>query len=59
MRSSGFLRTPIRSDHQSRLKNLQVSEQGFDPSPGDPSPQTLLISFKLAQGQSEVQTAPL
>ena len=61
MRQTNFLRTPIRAEHQNRLLNLQVTEQPLagNPSPTDIYPQTLLISFGVAAGTSEIQIAPL
>jgi hypothetical protein len=61
MRQTTFLRTPIRAEHQGRLLNLQVAEQPLagDPSPTDIYPQTLLITFRVAPGTTEVQIAPL
>lgn len=60
MRMTNFLRTPIRAEHQARLRDLQVTEHPLtgDPQPGDPYyPQTLKISFKT--DESEVQVAAL
>ena len=59
MRRDGFLRTPIRSNHQDRLKNLLLSEVALDgnPDPTMPYPQTLELSFDVATGVTDVQIA--
>lgn len=59
MRRDGFLRTPIRSDHQGRLQNLVIAETALsgDPDPALPFPQTLELSFDVAAATSEVQLA--
>src|SRR4030042_1687566 len=60
MRMTNFCRTPIRAEHQARMRDLQVTEHSLagDPQPGDPYyPQTLKISFKT--DESEVQVATL
>ncbi|MBN1814688.1 MAG: hypothetical protein JXA14_22805 [Anaerolineae bacterium] len=61
MRIDGFLRTPIRGEHQNRLQNLQVAECALmgTPAPTDPYPQTLEISFHVMADVSEVQISPL
>lgn len=61
MRVDGFLRTPVRGDHQTRLRSLAVGEVPVagDPSPGMPFPQTLEISFEVDAPDTEVQIAPL
>ncbi|HBV97450.1 MAG: hypothetical protein JL50_08240 [Peptococcaceae bacterium BICA1-7] len=61
MRDNGFLRTPIRADQQAQLQGLQVHEQPLlgDPKPGDPYPQTLVITFTSPAGGPDVQIAPL
>jgi hypothetical protein len=59
MRRDGFLRTPIRADHQARLLNLGIGEAALagDPAPAAAYPQTLEISFDVAAGTTEVQVA--
>ena len=61
MRTFHFLRTPIRGDHQSRVLGVALSEAPpvGDPSPADPYPQSLEISFDTVLGVTEVQIAPL
>lgn len=61
MREDGFLRAPIRGDHQVRLRNLQIGEAALagDPDPAAPFPQTLEIDFDVDAAVSEVQIAPL
>jgi hypothetical protein len=61
MRNDGFLRTPVRSDHQDRMKNLEVLEV---PPSGNPNPQTyypqsLAISFEIEEETKEIQISPL
>jgi len=60
MRASGFLRTPIRADHQDRMLDITIDEAPFagNPSPADPYPQTLLISFTPVAAATEIQIAP-
>lgn len=59
MRQTGFLRTPIRADHQNLMQNLVVAEQPLtgNPSPSNAYPQTLVISFDTTA--TEVQIALL
>jgi hypothetical protein len=59
MRRDGFLRTPIRADHQARLQNLTITEAALNgnPDPALPYPQTLEISFDVAASTTEVQVA--
>ena len=61
MRTFQFLRTPIRGDHQSRVLGVALSEAPpvGDPSPADPYPQSLELSFDTVLGVTEVQIAPL
>jgi hypothetical protein len=61
MRIDGFLRTPIRGDHQIRMQNLTVSEVALsgNPTTAAPYPQSLEITFSATVGVSEVQIAPL
>ncbi len=61
MRNDGFLRTPIRGNHQNRLQNLQVDERPLsgNPAPSEPYPQTLEISFEVASTTTEIEIAPL
>src|SRR4051794_21852982 len=63
MRAEGWLRNPIRGDHQSRLADLEVSETDLDGFPNWPPrsiyPQTLVLEFSVAPGVTEVQIAPL
>lgn len=58
MRATNFLRTPIRADHQARMRNLLVTEQLLT---GDPSGgsflQALRITFETSE--TEVQIAAL
>lgn len=60
MRTTGFLRTPIRADHQDRMEDITLTERPFvgDPSPSEPYPQTLEITFTPAAGVTEIQLAP-
>jgi hypothetical protein len=60
MRANGFLRTPIRADHQDRMENVTLTERPFvgNPSPSEPYPQTLEITFTPAAGVTEIQLAP-
>ena len=58
MRVNGFLRAPIRVEHQSLLRNVQVSDVPFAQDPTDPAapyPQALEISFEPSAGVTEVQ----
>jgi hypothetical protein len=61
MRQTVFLRTPIKAAHQGRMQNLQVSEQppAGNPAAGDVYPQTLIVSFDVAAGTTDVEIAPL
>ena len=61
MRTSDFLRTPIRGDHQSRVLGVQLAEAppAGDPAHAEPYPQSLEISFDTVLGVTEVQIAPL
>src|SRR4051794_32971037 len=61
MRPDRFLRTPVRGDHQARLRDLGVGEAALEgnPAPGNPYPQTLEVSFRVDAGVTEVQIAPL
>ena len=61
MRILEFLRTPIRASEESKLQNLNVSEQPLaaNPAAGDVYPQTLIISFEVNTGVTEIQIAPL
>jgi hypothetical protein len=56
-----FLRTPIRADHQSRMTIVAIDEEPIagDPSPADPYPQTLKLTFTPASASTEIQIAPL
>ncbi|WP_346534406.1 hypothetical protein [Micromonospora sp. DPT] len=61
MRRNTFLRTPVRGDMQSRLRNVTVTEvppEG-DPKPGDSFPQTLELSFDTDTPGLAVEIAPL
>ena len=61
MRPDRFLRTPVRGDHQARLRDLGVGEAALEgnPAPDTPYPQTLEVSFRVDAGVTEVQIAPL
>jgi hypothetical protein len=61
MRANGFLRTPIRGDHQARLQNLRGTEVPLagNPASGTPYPQALEISFDVQQGTTEIQISPV
>lgn len=61
MRETGFLRTPIKASHESRLTQLAVSEQPLKANPDafEVYPQTLNISFEPAAGTTEIEIAPL
>jgi hypothetical protein len=61
MRLDGFLRAPIRGDHQGRLLNLKTGDVALagDPDPASPYPQTLEIEFDVDAAVKEVQIAPL
>jgi len=60
MRRDGFLRVPIRADHQGRIQNISIGETALngDPDPTLPYPQSLEISFDVVGGNTEVQVAP-
>lgn len=59
MRRDAFLRTPIRADHQARLKNLAITETALNgnPDPALPYPQTLELHFDVDASTTEVQVA--
>ena len=60
MRANGFLRTPIRAQHQAGMTQVEIDETPFagNPLPSDPYPQTLLISFVPDAGITDIQIAP-
>jgi hypothetical protein len=61
MRTDGFLRTPIRGDHQSQIANVAVSDVALvrDPAVADVFPQTLELAFDVNASVTEVQIAPV
>jgi hypothetical protein len=61
MREAAFLRTPIRADHQGRLRNLMVEEPPLtgNPDPTNAYPQTLILKFDVDASTIEIQVAPL
>lgn len=61
MRTNDFLRTPVRVDHQARMRDLEISEQPFVDAVvavGDPLPQSLVLEFNVDAAQNEIQVAP-
>lgn len=60
MRTTAYLRTPIRADHQDRMTMLTLGEDPFagNPLPKGPWPQSLVLTFTPASGVSEIQIAP-
>lgn len=61
MRETGFLRTPIKASQQNLIKNLRVTEQApaANPAAADVYPQTLIVSFNVEDGTTDVEVAPL
>src|SRR5688572_7558496 len=59
MRTTAFLRTPIRADHFARLQSLVIDEEPLsgNPAVANRYPQTLSLTIEVAATTTEVQIA--